>query len=118
MGKIITDIEPRGKSVAILRVSLETKSGSGIIIPETTKEPRPTGIIVSCGPDCPSDIQEAVKTRRICMFNKYANLELTDGYNNTLLSMHEQDVQCWITEDTVCLDKSATVEKRIDIDQN
>jgi len=114
--KIITDLVLRNKDVIIKHIVTESKSKSGIIIAESKNAIRPTGIIVACGPDCKQDLLDGIG--RMVMFNPFANLQLTDGYNNTYYYMQDADVRCFITADTIIMDANDEHVKRIDIDNS
>lgn len=111
----ITDLIPRGKSVLIKQVSIESKSKSGIILAEGKNQTKPIGIIVACGADCKQDLKDNIG--RLVAINPFSNLQLIDGNNNVFLFMEDQDVRCFITEDTIMLDASDEKVKRIDIDR-
>jgi co-chaperonin GroES (HSP10) len=114
--KIKTDLVLRNKDVIIKHIITESKSKSGIIIAEAKNSIRPTGVLIACGPDCKQDLIDGVG--RMVMFNPYANLQLTDGYNNTYYYMTDSDVRCFITEDTIIMDANDESVKRIDIDKS
>lgn len=111
--KLKTDLDPAHKSILVLRLHEEVVTKSNIIISETTKEPRPVGIIVAVSDECSTKVKQAVGKK--ILFNRFANLEVTDGLGQTLLLMPEIDIYCYINDKTLVLDDSGKKEKRIDI---
>lgn len=111
-----TDLICRGKSVLVKQVSLEAKAKSGIIIAETTKEKKPTGILVAVGPDCKDDLKEGIG--RLVYYNAYANLTAIDGNNNTLMMLDDQAIYYFISESTILMDDTDIKTARIDIDNS
>lgn len=114
--KIITDLIPRGKSVLVKHVELESKSKSGIIITEHKHAMKPTGILIACGPDCKQDLLDSIG--KYVSFNPFSNLQVIDNYNNTYYMMEDFDVRFFISENTIIMDATAEKVKRIDIDVN
>lgn len=62
---------PKGDRVVILRISSETKSKGGIIIPDTAQEKAHLGWVVSVGPDV-----DNTKSGELINFGKYAGSEM------------------------------------------
>lgn len=111
--KIVTDLVPRGKSVYVKPITLAPMTKSSIIIAESATSQKPTAIIVAVGPDCKDDLKNGIG--KIVMHNPFANLTVIDRYNNILLFMEDQDIRSFISEETIVMDASDKVEKRIDI---
>lgn len=114
--QIITDLECREKSVLIFRTQEESKTLNGVIISETTKEPRPIGILVAVGPLCKEDLQKGIG--RKVLYNRFANLEVVDGNGNVLMAMEDHDVKYFIPDNSTILDDSGEKKKRININKN
>lgn len=112
----ITDMEPIGKSVLIERIYEPVKTTSGIIISETTKEPRPVGILIAVGEEVKEKLQKSIGCKVV--FNRFENLEITDSQGKTMLMMDQASVYCLIKDDTLVMDASAETVKRIDIDNS
>jgi len=88
MSKI--NIKPLADRVVIEPAQAETKTSSGIIIPDTAKEKPQRGTIVAAGPG-KKDEPVTVKVGDVVLYGKYAGTEITiDG--NDYLIMKESDV--------------------------
>ena len=83
-------ITPLADRVVILPNAAETKTASGIIIPDTAKEKPQKGKIVAVGPGKP-DEPTTVKVGDEVLYGKYAGTELSlDG--GDYLIMRESDI--------------------------
>jgi len=111
--KITTDLIPRKKSVLVQRLNEQTQTTGGIIIAEVSKEPSIRAIIVAVGPGCDQDLKDGIGKR--VTINRYANLELIDGLGNTFVMIDDNDVQCFISDNTTTMDESAKKLKRVDV---
>ena len=88
MSKI--NIKPLADRVVIEPAEAETKTSSGIIIPDTAKEKPQRGTIVAAGPG-KKDEPITVKVGDVVLYGKYAGTEITiDGKD--YLIMKESDV--------------------------
>ena len=88
MSKI--NIKPLADRVVIEPAEAETKTSSGIIIPDTAKEKPQRGTIVAAGPG-KKDEPITVKLGDVVLYGKYAGTEITiDGKD--YLIMKESDV--------------------------
>lgn len=88
MSKI--NIKPLADRVVIEPAQAETKTSSGIIIPDTAKEKPQRGTIVAAGPG-KKDEPVTVKVGDVVLYGKYAGTEITiDGQD--YLIMKESDV--------------------------
>jgi chaperonin GroES len=84
------NIKPLADRVVIEPAQAETKTSSGIIIPDTAKEKPQRGTIVAAGPG-KKDEPVTVKVGDIVLYGKYAGTEITiDGKD--YLIMKESDV--------------------------
>lgn len=71
-------IKPMDDRLLVELVEEETKTSSGIIIPDTAKEKPRMGIVVAVGTD--EDLQSKVKVGDKVLFAKYGGEEITaDG---------------------------------------
>jgi chaperonin GroES len=71
-------IKPMDDRLLIELVEEETKTSSGIIIPDTAKEKPRMGVVVAVGTD--EDLQSKVKVGDKVLFAKYGGEEITaDG---------------------------------------
>ena len=73
MSKI--NIQPLADRVLILPAAAETKTSSGIIIPDSAKEKPQKGTVVAVGPGT-SENPITVKTGNSVLYGKYAGTEL------------------------------------------
>jgi len=84
------NIKPLADRVIIEPAQAETKTSSGIIIPDTAKEKPQRGTIVAAGPG-KKDEPVTVKVGDVVLYGKYAGTEITiDGKD--YLIMKESDV--------------------------
>ena len=84
------NIKPLADRVVVIPLEAETKTASGIIIPNTTKEKPQKGTIVAVGPGTKDD-PITVKVGNTVLYGKYAGTELRlDGTD--YLIMRESDV--------------------------
>lgn len=71
-------IKPMDDRLLIELVEEETKTSSGIIIPDTAKEKPRMGVVVAVGTD--EDLQAKIKVGNKVLFAKYGGEEITaDG---------------------------------------
>lgn len=87
--------KPLHDRVAVKRVSEETKSAGGIIIPDTAQEKPSEGKVVAVGPGARkkdgSYAKMEVKKGNMVLFGKWSGTEVTiDGED--LLIMQESDI--------------------------
>jgi len=84
------NIQPLADRVLIEPVEAETKTASGIIIPDTAKEKPQKGNVVAVGPGT-KDESMTVKVGDTVLYGKYAGTELKlDG--SDYLMMRESDI--------------------------
>ena len=84
------NIKPLADRVLIGPMEAETKTASGIIIPDTAKEKPQQGKVVAVGPGT-KDEKLTVKVGDTVLYGKYAGTELKlDGYD--YLMMRESDI--------------------------
>lgn len=84
------NIKPLADRVLIEPVEAETKTASGIIIPDTAKEKPQKGKVVAVGPGT-KDESITVKVGDTVLYGKYAGTELKlDG--SDYLIMRESDI--------------------------
>ena len=84
------NIKPLADRVVIEPAQAETKTSSGIIIPDTAKEKPQRGTIVAAGPG-KKDEPVTVKVGDSVLYGKYAGTEITvDGQE--YLIMREADI--------------------------
>ncbi len=71
-------VKPMDDRVLVSLVEEETKTASGIIIPDTAKEKPTTGEVVAVGTD--EDLKELIKVGDKVLFGKYGGEEISfDG---------------------------------------
>ncbi|MEW6405180.1 MAG: co-chaperone GroES [Chloroflexota bacterium] len=81
-----TKIEPMGSRVLIRPLEGETKTNSGLYLPESAKEKPQTGEVVAIGTD--EDIKLKVKDK--VLFGKYTGTEFKmDGVDYLLLDAND-----------------------------
>ncbi len=81
-----TKIEPMGGRVLIRPLEQESKTSSGLYLPETAKEKPQTGEVVAIGTD--EEIKLKVKDK--VLFAKYSGAEFKmDGVNYLLLEAND-----------------------------
>lgn len=84
------NIKPLADRVLVEPVAAETKTASGIIIPDTAKEKPQKGLIVAVGPGT-KDNPITVKVGETVLYGKYSGTELKlDG--KEYLMMRESDI--------------------------
>lgn len=84
------NIKPLGDRVLIEPMEAETKTASGIIIPDSAKEKPQKGKVVAVG-NGSKDQPLTVKEGDIVLYGKYAGTELTHEGKSYLI-MRESDV--------------------------
>lgn len=84
------NIKPLADRVLVEPKAAETKTASGLFIPDTAKEKPQEGIVLAVGPgkkDEPMEVKEGDKV----LYGKYAGTEVnSDG--NTYLIMRQSDI--------------------------
>ena len=88
MSKI--NIKPLADRVLIVPADAETKTASGIIIPDTAKEKPQKGNIVAVGPGT-KDNPITVKVGDVVLYGKYSGTELNHEGKDYLI-MKENDI--------------------------
>lgn len=84
------NIKPLADRVVVEPAAAETKTASGIIIPDTAQEKPQKGIVVAVGPG-KKDEPTTVKNGDTVLYGKYAGTELSiDGKD--VLIMRESDI--------------------------
>jgi chaperonin GroES len=84
------NITPLHDRVLVKAAEAETKTASGIIIPDTAKEKPQRGTVIAAGPG-KTDEPVTVKAGDTVLYGKYAGTELTvDGVE--YLIMRESDI--------------------------
>jgi chaperonin GroES len=92
----MTAIEPLGTRVLVRPVEKESKTSSGIILPETAKEKPKQGVIAAVGDDEEMLTNLSIGDR--VLFPKYTGTEIqVDGVD--YLIMEEADVLARISEE-------------------
>ena len=67
----------------------ETKTASGLIIPEVAQEKTQTAVVVNVGPGT-DDVKMTVKVGDRIMYDKYAGTQIKiDGEDHLILKMHD-----------------------------
>ena len=83
-------IKPLADRVLVLPMAAETKTASGIYIPDTAKEKPQKGKVVAVGPGTKED-QVTVKIGNTVLYGKFSGTELKlDGID--YLMMRESDI--------------------------
>ncbi|MDX9854088.1 MAG: co-chaperone GroES [Tenuifilaceae bacterium] len=83
-------IKPLADRVLVEPMEAETKTASGIFIPDTAKEKPQRGTVVAVGPGT-TDIKMEVKKGDVVLYGKYAGTEISvDGKD--YLIMKQSDV--------------------------
>lgn len=86
MSKI--NIKPLGERVVVKPAAAETKTASGIIIPDSAKEKPQKGTIVAVSED--KDNKVTVKEGDVVLYGKYAGTEITlDGEDYLIMSQED-----------------------------
>jgi len=84
------NIKPLADRVVVKAAEAETKTASGIIIPDTAKEKPQRGTVVAVGPG-KKDEPTTVKVGDTILYGKYSGTEITiDGVE--YLMMRESDI--------------------------
>ena len=84
------NIKPLADRVLVQPMEAESKTASGLIIPDTAKEKPQKGTVVAAGPGT-KDEEMQVKTGDLVLYGKYAGTELTvDGTD--YLMMRQSDI--------------------------
>lgn len=84
------NIKPLADRVVVKAAEAETKTASGIIIPDTAKEKPQRGTVVAVGPG-KKDEPTTVKVGDTILYGKYSGTEITiDGAE--YLMMRESDI--------------------------
>ena len=83
-------IKPLADRVLIEPMEAETKTASGIYIPDTAKEKPQQGKVVAVGPGT-KDEKMTVKVGDTVLYGKYSGTELKLGGNDYLM-MRESDI--------------------------
>ena len=84
------NIKPLADRVIVEPAAAETKTSSGIIIPDTAKEKPQKGNIVAVGPGT-KDNPITVKVGDVVLYGKYSGTELNHEGNDYLI-MKENDI--------------------------
>ncbi len=84
------NIKPLADRVLVEPMEAETKTASGIIIPDTAKEKPQKGIVAAVGPGKP-DEPMTVKIGDTVLYGKYSGTELKLGAKDYLM-MRESDI--------------------------
>ena len=84
------NIKPLADRVLVEPLEAETKTASGIIIPDSAKEKPQKGIVVAVGPGTKEN-PVTVKVGNTVLYGKYSGTELKLE-NNDYLIMRESDV--------------------------
>lgn len=81
------NVRPLGDRILIKIKESETKTASGIIIPQTAQEKTQTGVVVAVGTD--SDVIK-VKVGDEVMYDKYAGTQIKiDGVEHLIVKMSD-----------------------------
>ena len=90
------NLKPLADTVVVEPLEAETKTASGIIIPDTAKEKPQKGVVMSAGPGT-KDSPITVKVGDTVLYGKYSGTELKlDGKD--YLIMRENDIMAIITK--------------------
>jgi chaperonin GroES len=84
------NIKPLGSRVIIESAEAETKTASGIFIPDTAKEKPQRGVIVAAGPGT-KDEEVTVKVGETVLYGKYSGTEVSIEGKEYLI-MKEADI--------------------------
>jgi len=80
---------PLADRVLVKNDKAETKTASGLIIPEVAQEKTQTAVVVSVGPGT-DDVKMTVKAGDRIMYDKYAGTQVKiDGEDHLILKMHD-----------------------------
>lgn len=83
-------IKPLSDRVLVEPKAVETKTASGIIIPETAKEKPLEGTVIAVGPGT-KDIAMEVKVGDTVLYGKYSGTEITQESKDYLI-MRQSDI--------------------------
>ncbi len=83
-------IRPLADRVVIEPKEAETKTASGLYIPDTAKEKPQQGVVLACGPGKTDEPME-VKTGDVVLYGKYAGTEVTVD-EKKLLIVRQSDI--------------------------
>lgn len=86
----MSTLKPLSDRVLILPQEVETKTASGILIPDTAKEKPQIGTVLAVG-NGKKDHPMTVKIGDTVLYSKYAGLELKHKDNDCLI-MREDDI--------------------------
>ncbi|NLC92493.1 MAG: co-chaperone GroES [Treponema sp.] len=82
-------IKPLSDRVLVKNDKAETKTSSGIIIPEAAQEKTQTATVVAAGPGT-DDVKITVKVGDRVMYDKYAGTQVKiDGEDHLILKMND-----------------------------
>ncbi|MFN0204643.1 MAG: co-chaperone GroES [Bacteroidia bacterium] len=84
------DIKPLADRVVIEPAAAESKTASGIIIPDTAKEKPQRGTVVAVGPG-KKDEPTTVQVGDVVLYGKYSGTEINLGGRDYLI-MREADI--------------------------
>lgn len=80
---------PLADRVLVKNDKAETKTASGLIIPEVAQEKTQTAVVVNVGPGT-EDVKMTVKAGDRIMYDKYAGTQVKiDGEDHMILKMHD-----------------------------
>ena len=83
-------IRPLADRVVIEPKEAETKTASGLYIPDTAKEKPQQGVVLACGPGKTDEPMEE-KTGDVVLYGKYAGTEVTVD-EKKLLIVRQSDI--------------------------
>jgi len=84
------NIKPLADRVLVQPMEAESKTASGLIIPDTAKEKPQKGTVVALGPGTKDETMQ-VKAGDVVLYGKYSGTELTiDG--TSYLMMRQSDI--------------------------
>ncbi len=84
-------IKPLGKRILVEPVEAESKTASGIIIPESAKEKQQKAKVVAVSKELTDDEKNELKIGQTVLFGKYTGTEL-DVDNKHYLMLKVEDV--------------------------
>ena len=88
-------LQPLGDRVVVKADAAETKTASGIIIPDTAKEKPQMGKIIAAGPGKVSEngtvVKMTLKAGDTVLYGKYSGTEISYEENDVLI-MRESDI--------------------------
>ena len=83
------NVKPLADRVLIQPVEAETKTASGIYIPDTAKEKPQRGNVVAAGPGT-KDVTMEVKVGDVVLYGKYAGTEISiDGTDYVIMKQSD-----------------------------